>query len=227
MEDWTYAPPDGPPPVLYEDRDLVVVDKPSGLLSVPGRTHHDSAQSRVSDTRGTVYPVHRLDLDTSGALAFATRRKAERSLMLQFRARTVRKTYLAWVAGRPPDEFVVNAPLERLSGVPMSRICPSGKPAQTRGRCLNSAGDHTLVELFPETGRSHQLRLHMLHLGHPILGDRFYAPPAVRAAAPRLMLHAWRLTFAQPHHGTPVRVEAPPPFSLTGANGSGAPPPLA
>lgn len=218
MDPWTYAPPDGLPPILLEDRDVVIVDKPSGLLSVPGRTHRDSAQTRLSNSRGAVYPVHRLDLDTSGALAFATRRKAERSLMLQFRARTVHKVYLAWVAGHPPGDFVVDAPLARVPGMPRSCVSESGKPARTRGRCLLTAGGCALVELSPETGRSHQLRLHLLHLGHPILGDRFYAPPDVRVAAPRLLLHAWRLAYDQPHHGTRVKVEAPPPFSLTDAS---------
>lgn len=225
MDTWTYAPPDGLPPVLSEDRDLVILDKPSGLLSVPGRLHTDSAVSRLAEARGPVYAVHRLDLDTSGVLVLATRRKAERALMLQFRARTIDKVYLAWVAGRPPDSFVIDAPLERLPGVPRSRVRATGKPARTKGRTRWSDGARTLVELRPETGRSHQLRVHLLHLGHPILGDRFYAPPSVRAAAPRLLLHAWRLAFDHPHHGTRREVEAPAPFPLTDASGWEGPPP--
>lgn len=220
MDDWTYAPPPGLPPILYEDKDLVVVAKPSGLLSVPGRSHPDSALRRLEAARGAaVYPAHRLDLDTSGALAFATRRKAERALMGQFRARTVAKTYLARVAGQPPPEFVVNAPLERIPGQPRSRVSAKGRRAVTRGVVLSRDATSALVQLHPETGRSHQLRVHLLHLGHPIVGDRFYAPADLIAAADRLLLHAWRLTVDQPYSGARLTVVAPPPPALTPPSG--------
>ena len=217
-DDWTYMPPAGTPTVLHHDRDMVVIHKPSGLLSVPGRAaeHKDSAESRLRAEHGPVYPVHRLDLDTSGVLVFATRRKAERELFRQFRERLVQKTYLAMVHGVMPDDSgLVDRPLRRLPDVPRSEICEtSGRPARTRYRVRYRTPHSTCVELHPETGRSHQLRIHLLSLGHPILGDRFYAPDAVVRAAPRLMLHAWKLTVQHPFSGRPVTVEAPPPFSI-------------
>jgi tRNA pseudouridine32 synthase/23S rRNA pseudouridine746 synthase len=216
MGDWAYAPPPGELPVLHADKDLVVVDKPAGLLSVPGRGPglEDSAQSRIRAKWPTALPAHRLDLDTSGVLIFALRRKAEAELMRQFRERLVHKVYVARVAGHPrEDEGVIDLPLATVEGAPRSRVDPSGKPARTLFRVMSRDPDGTsLVELRPETGRPHQLRLHLLAVGHPILGDRFYAPPEVVAAAPRLLLHAASVTLLHPYRQEPLTVSAPIPF---------------
>lgn len=216
MDDWRYAPPPGPLVVLHEDRDTVVIDKPSGLLSVPGRdaAHADSALARVRARWPGAHDVHRLDLDTSGLLLFATRRKAERALKHSFREREVEKTYVARVAGHVvQDRGLIDLPLRRESGRPRSVVdVDAGRVARTRYRVRLRDAQGTLLELMPETGRSHQLRVHLLALGHPILGDRFYAPDAVRDAAPRLLLHAASLCFPHPFHGTPVTLEAPVPF---------------
>lgn len=214
---WTYAPPTDPWLVeVYADRDLIVIDKPCGLLSVPGRGPglEDSALSRLAGRHPAVYAAHRLDMDTSGLLVVALRRKAEANLLAQFRERTVEKVYIARVAGHPRlDEGRIDLPLSRIEGAPRSRVDPAGRPAVTRWKVLARDPDGTArIALSPETGRSHQLRLHLLSLGHPILGDRFYAPPEVVAAAPRLMLHAAELAFAHPYSGQRMRLSAPPPF---------------
>lgn len=216
MDDgWVYRPPAGPLAVLHHDRDLLVIDKPAGLLSVPGRdpAHHDSALSRLQARFGTVYAAHRLDMDTSGVLAFATRRKAERHLHAQFRARKAAKRYDAWVWGAVEEaRGEVALPLRHVPGAPRSEVHPSGKPARTAWRVVDRAGGHTRLALYPQTGRSHQLRVHLAALGHPILGDRFYGHPAARAAAPRLLLHAEELAILHPFRGEALVLEAPSPL---------------
>jgi len=220
-DDWTYTPPPGALAVLHHDRDLFVVDKPSGLLSVPGRdpAHRDSATVRATEqSEGRVFAVHRLDMDTSGVLVFATRRKSERELFRQFRERLVTKRYVAWVAGQvPQDRGLIELPLRREQGRPRSMVHPDGRPARTRYEVLARRPAATCLALHPETGRSHQLRVHCLALGHPILGDRFYAPPSTIGMAPRLMLHAERLNILHPWSGQPLEVHAPSPFSLSEA----------
>lgn len=214
--DVVYAPPRQPwLQVVYRDRDVLALDKPAGLLSVPGRRPgwEDSAVTRLGAEEPTARVVHRLDMDTSGLLLFALRRKAERALKEQFRNRAIDKRYLAWVAGHPDDSGRVELAMRRVGGDPPRNVVdPAGKSACTDFRVLARRDDRALVELRPRTGRSHQLRVHMAALGHPILGDRFYAPPAVQALAPRLLLHAWRLSLLQPWSGAPLRLEAPCPF---------------
>ncbi len=201
---------------LYADRDFVVLDKPSGLLSVPGRGPDkiDSALTRVAARYPAAYAAHRLDMDTSGLLVIALRRKAEANLHKQFRERTVEKRYVARVAGHvAQDEGRIELNLTVLEGEPRSRIDPDGRAATTDYRVLSRDGDGTsLVELRPLTGRSHQLRLHLLGIGHPILGDRFYAPAQVVAAAPRLMLHAAEIRLDHPFSGLRMTFLAPMPF---------------
>lgn len=219
--DWTYSPPLGDLTVIHRDRDLFVVDKPSGLLSVPGRdpAHRDSALVRAErQAEQRLFAVHRLDMDTSGLLAFATRRKSERELFRQFRERLVTKRYLAWVAGSVTcDEGLIDHPLSREQGRPRSHVDPNGRAARTR-YVVRKRGQHaSCLELHPETGRSHQLRVHCLALGHPILGDRFYAPAELVAASPRLLLHAERLSLLHPWSGEPLALASPCPFSLTEA----------
>jgi len=211
-----YAPPTTPwLSVIHHDRDLLVVDKPSGLLSVPGRQPgwQDSALLRARRDHPIIYDVHRLDMDTSGVLVLALRRKAEAALKQQFEARTMAKRYLARVWGQPPDHGVIDLPLTRVGGLPPRNEVDhsGGKTAVTRYRVLERDPDSTLLLLEPRTGRSHQLRVHLEAIGHPILGDRIYGPAAVVAASPRLMLHAWQLELDHPYSGERMKLEAPAP----------------
>ncbi len=211
-----YAPPDTPLDVLHEDFELLVVNKPAGLLSVPGKSPDlaDCLLSRVQEAFPTALLVHRLDRDTSGVMVFAQTPHAQRHLSMQFEKRQVRKTYIARVAGRlEPETGRIEAPLivdwERR---PRQKIChETGKPALTEWRVRRHAPDETRVHLFPMTGRSHQLRVHMLSLGHPILGDPLYATGAA-LDHPRMMLHAEALRFTHPETGRGLRFRAKAPF---------------
>ena len=196
-EGWVYTPPTGPLVIVHADRDLVVIHKPSGLLSAPGRgpDQADSALLRVREQWPTAEPVHRLDLDTSGLLVFALRGKATRALMARAPA---------------AESGEVDLPLRRLVGQPRSVVDPAGRPSRTRWRVLERRGAATLLALEPLTGRSHQLRLHLRSIGHPILGDRFYAPPEVILAADRLLLHAAELRLLHPWSGAPLSLQAAP-----------------
>ncbi|MBY5993552.1 bifunctional tRNA pseudouridine(32) synthase/23S rRNA pseudouridine(746) synthase RluA [Ferrimonas balearica] len=213
-----YQPPTEPYlDVLYEDKDILVVNKPSGLLSVPGRdpAHRDSVLSRAQERYDTAYDVHRLDMATSGVMVLALRKNAERELKRQFRDRETAKTYLARVWGHlAQPEGEVDLPLIcDWPNRPKQKVCfEQGKPSQTRYRVLSQDAHSTLVELTPITGRSHQLRVHMLALGHPILGDNFYAAGEALAAAERLLLHAHTLSFKQPYTQAPLSFTAPQPF---------------
>ena len=207
-----------PPPntdleVLYQDKDLIALNKPSGLLTNPGRGAHlaDCLLSRVQQQYPQALLVHRLDMATSGVVVMALRRKAEVALKQQFAERRVSKRYLALVWGRlNPAQGSVDLPLIADSGnPPKQKVCFSqGKSAITHFKLLQQLDQQALVELTPVTGRSHQLRMHMLALGHPILGDAFYAHAEALAAAPRLMLHAASLQVLQPYHGTALYFEA-------------------
>ena len=204
-----YAPPTDPwLVVVHQDRDMVVLDKPAGLLSVPGRdpAWQDSALTRAERDLGPVYAVHRLDMDTSGLLVLARRRKAEAALKAQFAARTALKTYLARVVGQPEDQGRIDLPLARLGGTPPRNVVDpvAGLPAATRWQVLRRDAGGALLALFPETGRSHQLRVHLAAVGFPIVGDRLYGG----APAPRLMLHAWRLRLSHPWSGEPLELQA-------------------
>jgi tRNA pseudouridine32 synthase/23S rRNA pseudouridine746 synthase len=219
VQEWSYEPPTGPVEIVHHDRDLVAINKPSGLLSVPGRgaALADCASVRVAEQLGQrVFPVHRLDMDTSGLMVLATRRKAERALKQQFQERRPVKCYRARVWGQlKPDEGTVRLALRREEGRPRSVVDPEGRPAHTDWRVVHRAAGSTLVELRPRTGRSHQLRVHLMALGHAILGDRFYAEGPALAAASRLLLHAWRLTVAHPYSGAPLELVAPLPVALS------------
>jgi tRNA pseudouridine32 synthase/23S rRNA pseudouridine746 synthase len=215
-------PPDNAIEPLYLDDTLLVVDKPSGLLAVPGRgaDKQDCLAARVQARYPGALIVHRLDMSTSGLMVMARGAAAQRELSRAFAAREVGKRYIAVVAGR------LDAPAEAWGTIDLPIIVDwpnrplrivdhhHGKPSLTRWRVLehDASGRSTRVELEPITGRSHQLRLHLRELGHPILGDALYAPPAVQAMAPRLLLHAWSLRFAHPLTGTPLAFERPAPF---------------
>ncbi|WP_306521475.1 pseudouridine synthase [Rheinheimera sp.] len=212
-----YQPPQTPLELLYRDKDLLVLNKPSGLLTNPGKGEHlhDSLLTRVQAEFPTALLVHRLDMATSGLVVFALRRKAEAALKQQFANRTVKKTYLARVFGTPePAAGVIDVPLiADLTAPPRNKVCFSqGKAAQTYYQLLPEAKNHAggspqnaLLALFPLTGRAHQLRVHLLHLGHPILGDALYAPDNIQKSASRLLLHAMALEIQQPYSGQPLQ----------------------
>ncbi|MAU52692.1 MAG: RNA pseudouridine synthase [Roseovarius sp.] len=211
-----YAPPDTPLQILHADHEIVVVNKPAGLLSVPGKGPDlaDCLLARVVEAFPTALLVHRLDRDTSGVMVFALSPHAQRHLGLQFERRQVRKSYLARVAGRlEPAEGTVDLPLiVDWPNRPRQMVChETGRPAQTDWRVLRAGHDESRVRLMPKTGRSHQLRVHMLALGHPILGDPFYASGAARDH-PRLMLHSEELRLRHPDGGRGMRFRAPAPF---------------
>ncbi len=198
-----YRPPQGPLEILYQDKDIVVINKPSGLLTNPGRGEAlaDCLLSRVQRTLPQALLVHRLDLSTSGVVVFALRRKAERELKRQFAEREVKKRYLAVVAGIPSQSAgCIRLPLcADPDNPPKQQVHVKGKAAETAYQILQHFAECALVELRPVTGRSHQLRVHMAALGHPILGDAFYAPEPIQQAAPRLLLHAASLSLQQPY----------------------------
>ncbi|GKX56246.1 ribosomal large subunit pseudouridine synthase A [Leminorella grimontii] len=203
-----YAPPTEPwLHILYRDDHIIVVNKPSGLLSVPGKApeHRDSVMARVQRDFPAAESVHRLDMATSGVMAVALTKAAERELKRQFREREPKKSYLARVWGHlEKDEGLVDLPLIcDWPNRPKQKVCfETGKSAQTEYRVLSRDADGTTrVLLMPITGRSHQLRVHMLALGHPILGDKFYAHPEAKAMAPRLLLHARELWITHPKFG--------------------------
>ena len=214
-----YHPPQDPwLVVLYQDEHIMVVNKPSGLLSVPGRQeeHRDSIMTRIQRDYPAAEAVHRRDMATSGVIAVALTKAAERELKRQFREREPKKQYLARVWGHPAQEKgLVDLPLIcDWPNRPKQKGCfETGKPAQTEYEVLEYAPDNTArVLLKPITGRSHQLRVHMLALGHPILGDRFYATPEALAMAPRLLLHAQTLTITHPAFGNSMTFRAPADF---------------
>ncbi len=204
--------------VLYQDEHIMVVNKPSGLLSVPGRAleHRDSVMARIQDDYPTAESVHRLDMATSGVLIVALTKAAERELKRQFREREPKKSYIACVWGHLAlDEGLVDLPLIcDWPNRPKQKVCAeTGKAAQTQYQVLARYADGTTrVLLMPITGRSHQLRVHMLALGHPILGDGFYAHPEAKASAPRLLLHAQELAITHPAFGSVMHFRCEPDF---------------
>ncbi|WP_171172207.1 RluA family pseudouridine synthase [Ruegeria sp. HKCCA0370] len=212
----TYDPPQTPLDVLHEDAQLIVVNKPSGLLSVPGRGAHlsDCLLTRVQDVFPQALLVHRLDRDTSGVMVFAQTPHAQRNLSMQFEQRQTRKTYIARVWGQlEPKTGTVDLPLiVDWPNRPRQMVChATGKPAVTDWRVVKTEGDTTRVRLFPKTGRSHQLRVHMQALGHPILGDPFYATGDA-LDFPRLMLHSEELRLKHPEGGVSMKFRARPEF---------------
>ncbi|MCV6575292.1 MAG: RluA family pseudouridine synthase [Cohaesibacter sp.] len=202
-----YAPPTEPYlQVLYEDEYLVVFDKPAGLLSVPGKAaeHWDCLEHRAGERYGVARIVHRLDMDTSGVMVLARTADALRNLGRQFQKRKTRKRYVARVWGHiKEDEGHIDLPLIcDWPNRPKQMVCfERGRSAQTDWQVIERNETSTLVRLFPITGRSHQLRVHMLHLGHVILGDRFYAQGEALTASDRLCLHAEHLGLIHPASG--------------------------
>ncbi len=211
-----YSPPTGPLDVIHADHEILLVNKPEGLLSVPGKGEHlaDCLLVRVQDAFPEALLVHRLDRDTSGVMIFALTPHAQRHLGLQFEKRHTKKVYLARVSGRlEPKTGTVDLPLiVDWPNRPRQMVDhETGKPALTDWRVLRKTDDETRVRLFPKTGRSHQLRVHMLALGHPILGDPFYATGAALDHE-RMMLHAESLRIRHPDGGVGMTFKSPCPF---------------
>lgn len=213
--DFVYAPPSGPLPIIAQGEDYILIDKPAGLLSVPGKTEPDCAEARLRAVFPEARTVHRLDMATSGLMIFALTHHAQRHLGLQFENRQMRKQYLARVDGEMAEEtgeidlpMIADWPNRPRQMIDFER----GKSAVTRWEALAREGGTTRVALFPKTGRSHQLRLHLASIGHPILGDRIYAQDAVFNAAETLQLHAAELGFREPTGGAQITATCPCPF---------------
>lgn len=216
--DFIYQPPITPYlEIIYQDADLVVLNKPSGLLTVPGRLpeHQDCLQNRVNKVLPSATIVHRLDMATSGIVIMALNKPAHVHISRQFEQRKTQKSYLARVFGLVKEESgEINLPLIcDWPNRPKQKVdFEHGKKSQTLYGVIQRDEESTLVELTPITGRSHQLRVHMLALGHPILGDRLYAHDKALTVSPRLQLHAQMHTFTQPTTGETVKITSVSPF---------------
>ena len=209
---------------IHEDAHLLVLDKPAGLLCVPGRGQdkQDCLSARAALRWPGALVVHRLDMATSGLVVMARSPQMQRALGDAFAERRVTKHYEAIVDGLLPlsegvdDWSVIDAPLAAdWPRRPLQKIDAAGKPSQTRWRVKQALPERhaSHLRLEPLTGRTHQLRVHLLSIGHPILGDALYGTEEVRLRAPRLLLHATRLEFTHPADGRPMCFESPPPFT--------------
>jgi 23S rRNA pseudouridine1911/1915/1917 synthase len=221
------VPQDLPLEVLYESPDLIVVNKPAGMPVHPSAGHASGTLVNVLLARypdigplqGELRPgiVHRLDKDTSGAMVVARTAPAQANLARQIKERTVEKRYLAIVEGRlQPPEGLVDAPVGRH---PRDRkrqaVVEGGREARTRYRTLHHSSEASLLDISLETGRTHQIRVHMAALGHPVVGDAVYGRRSTHI--PRQALHSWRLGFTEPSTGQWLEVEAPPPADFEAA----------
>lgn len=203
--------------VLYQDNDIVVFNKPSGLLTVPGKApeHKDSLEYRARLVWPGVKLVHRLDMATSGVVIMAMHSDSQRDLNRQFAQRQTEKSYIARVSGILTSRYgSVDVPLIcDWPNRPKQKVCYQyGKASLTHYQVIESEAEATRVQLIPVTGRSHQLRVHMQWLGHPILGDKFYADSTGLYAAERLQLHAHTLTITHPSNKNLLRFVCATPF---------------
>jgi 23S rRNA pseudouridine1911/1915/1917 synthase len=215
--------------ILFEDVDLIVINKPAGLVVHPGAGHREHTLVNallhhcpsLSGIGGKERPgiVHRLDKDTSGCLVVAKNDEAHRALSDQFAERTVEKIYLALAAGKMRrtmgtiDASIGRHPVDRQR---MSVQSSRGRAAKTEYRVLRSSSEASLVECKLHTGRTHQIRVHLHHLGHPVLGDKVYGAKVARKF-PRQMLHAWKLAFTHPHADKRLNFEAKMPEDFSEA----------
>jgi tRNA pseudouridine32 synthase/23S rRNA pseudouridine746 synthase len=203
--------------IIFQDEHLLVLDKPSGLLAVPGRGPdlQDCLSARVQREFPEARVVHRLDRDTSGLLVMAMSVEAQRNLGDQFAARSVTKCYIAVVFGRPGSETgTIDLPMRKDFDHPPRHMIDldSGRPATTHWRLLVREPTSSRLKVEPVTGRSHQIRLHLATVGHPILGDKLYAHAEALALAPRLLLHAESLSLTHPATGGRIEWRIPCPF---------------
>ncbi len=216
--DFIYQPPMSPYlDIVYQDNDIVVLNKGSGILSVPGRLpeHQDCLQSRVQRVLPTATIVHRLDMATSGLIIMALNKPAHVAISRQFEKRQTKKSYIARVFGHLTEQQGSvdlplicdwpNRPKQKVDHV-------QGKKSLTHYKVLNQNKTSSLVELTPITGRSHQLRVHMLALGNPIQGDRLYSQGQALSASPRLQLHAQTLSLTHPVTEKAINFVATCPF---------------
>jgi len=211
-----YRPPDVPLNIIHQDDALLLVNKPNGLLSVPGKGDHlsDCLIARLRVAFPKVLLVHRLDMDTSGVIVFALTAAAQRHLGLQFEKRQMKKAYVARVWGHVvKDTGTIDLPLiVDWPNRPLQHVNhTTGKPAQTDWRVIRREENSTRIRLYPKTGRSHQLRVHMREIGHPILGDPLYATGDAQDF-PRMMLHAESLKLRHPNGGESMTFRAKVPF---------------
>ena len=215
-----YQPPaDHGLSIIYSDDDIIVVDKLSGLLSVPGRGEHkqDCLLSRVQINYDNALIVHRLDMETSGIMVLALNKPVQRKLSQLFQERKVQKRYIAVVNGcMHPERGEIDLPLlADWPNRPRQKVDrENGKPSTTHFRVIgrDRGNNSTRVELTPVTGRTHQLRVHLRALGHSILGDRLYSDGSGDAGADRLMLHAEALAFHHPNTDEFMNFECTSPF---------------
>ncbi|WP_394200961.1 RluA family pseudouridine synthase [Shewanella waksmanii] len=217
MKLFTYQPPKIPwLDIRYQDRDIVILNKPSGLLSNPGRAEntYDCAINRLLAHAPDAILVHRLDCATSGIMVFALNKKAESNIKTQFQNRMTEKFYIAEVMGQVgQDEGIIElAMMADKDNPPLQKIDADGKPAKTYFEVIERRATTSLVKLKPITGRTHQLRLHMKALGHTIIGDDFYGDEATIAASPRLNLHAQSLSFTHPYNQQRLTFTSQHPF---------------
>ena len=217
MEPFVYSPPKTPLDILYIDEDVLVVNKPSGLLSVPGKElkHWDSLELRVKAQYANSLLVHRLDMDTSGVIIFALNKSSQRSLNLQFEQRVVKKIYEARVFGYiNKNNGSIDLPLKvDWPNRPLQKVdIKEGKDALTHWHVLKRERNATRVRLMPESGRTHQLRVHMMSIGHAILGDRFYGNAIEINLAKDLQLHAKKLVVNHPKSGKSLAFVSNVPF---------------
>ena len=216
IDDFDYRPPDVPLDILYQDAQIIVANKPAGLLSVPGKLagRQDCLTTRLQAAFWDALLVHRLDCDTSGVIIYARTKQAQGFLGQEFEKRRSAKTYIARIWGHPSaDQGHIDLPLATdWPNRPRQMVdMAAGRPAQTDWAVIGRDQVGSRVVLTPLTGRSHQLRVHMLALGHPILGDPIYATGPARDF-PRLMLHAESLGLHHPASGEWVTFSAPVPF---------------
>lgn len=213
--------------IAYEDGDVLVVDKPAGLLVHPTAVHHTRTLAhgiahhfRGSGVEARVRPVHRLDRETSGLVLVGKSAYAHQRLDAQLREGRVERLYLALVEGDlAEDDGTIDAPVARAPGKPALRaVGPGGQPARTHFEVVERRDGLTLLSIRLETGRTHQIRVHLAHLGHPVVGDRSYGARRFLPNA-RHALHAWRLRFAQPRTGADISVESPLPDELAALRG--------
>lgn len=197
--------------MIYQDDDLMIANKPAGLLTVPGKEISDCLIARLKVAHPQVLLIHRLDRDTSGLLVFALNPAAQRHISKQFELRQTSKQYAALVVGELTGQGTVDVPVRYDPTRPPLHITDASYPknALTHWQALGleKIGDTTVtrVQLTPITGRSHQLRVHMQHIGHAMVGDELYADAAGVALSPRLCLHAEQLSFVHPVSGAPLR----------------------
>jgi 23S rRNA pseudouridine1911/1915/1917 synthase len=226
LEEVELVPEPMPLRIVYEDEDLVAVDKPPGLVVHPAAGHRSGTLLNALLARYPDLPldeekrpgiVHRLDKDTSGLILVARSQEAQENLQAQFRAREVLKVYLSLVEGIvEPRNGVIDAPIGRdaRERKRMAVVQSGGRPAVTEFRVLEQLGEYTLLEVRPKTGRTHQVRVHLAFLGHPVVGDSVYGRRKQRLGLERQFLHAHRLAFRHPSSGDKVDLVSELPADL-------------